>query len=126
MNWIVNKQVAVGSQEEACNDELLKQEKIDIIVDVRPLFHSEILIPTMFEMVAKTISQILEGGKRVMVHCYSGIDRSPFFCAVYLHFTEHMLLTNTYDRVKRLHPQTFVHWEWVNEFNKEETRILFL
>lgn len=55
-------------------------------------------------------------GFPTLVHCHVGLDRSPFIIACYLTIVENMMSWEAYEEVKRLHPPTLVHDEWMSWF----------
>lgn len=67
-----------------------------------------------------TIKNIRDAHIPVLVKCHGGIDRSPFIVACYLtletwletgNWIGHMIYA---DGVKRLHPATFIHDDWMS------------
>lgn len=53
----------------------------------------------------------------VMVFCHAAMDRSPFVVACYLlQKYDEMTPTIAYEDVKRLHPQTIIHDDWMRKF----------
>jgi len=60
----------------------------------------------------------------ILVHCHGGIDRSPFIVACWLWFdyycqNKEVSGLEAYDEVKRLHPATVIHDDWMRWFTQE-------
>lgn len=67
--------------------------------------------PFAVECVKKLVIRLLEHGKKVLVHCDAGIDRSPFIAAVVLEARGEEF-PDAYAIVRNRHPQTMEHFEW--------------
>ncbi len=88
---------------------------------VIPLYHdngnSEIYdIPNYYMVVVAVdmIATLLKtlGEKNVLVHCWHGIDRSPFVVATYLKIHEDMESGEAYGLIKQKRPMIAEHYEW--------------
>lgn len=125
MNWI-DENVAIGNLIEANNVLLLRQENIDLVLDVRTAFNSN----ARFEFLhrkkilnserAKKISILLVGlfslKAKVLVHCLKGVDRTPFVVMLYVAQKYSMNHRDAYYLVKQKRPQTRFHWNWVTDY----------
>lgn len=125
MNWI-DENVAIGNLIEANNVLLLRQENIDLVLDVRTAFNSN----ARFEFLhrkkilnserAKKISILLVGllnlKAKVLVHCLEGVDRTPFIVMLYVAQKYSMNHRDAYYLVKQKRPQTRFHWNWVTDY----------
>jgi len=66
------------------------------------------------DLIAETIWWRLQGGKKVLVHCIHGQERSPLAIAWYLAWCgEASALSHAYDRVAKLHPRTERRDKWL-------------
>lgn len=65
----------------------------------------------MVKKARKLIAHLLGYGKKVLVHCDAGIDRSPFIVAKVIQGHD-VNFEKAYAFVKKKHPQTFEHFEW--------------
>lgn len=117
MNW-VDDCVAIGNLVDANNVGLLREENIDLIIDVRTAFDfdfSEMRYTPRFDKVKK-ISVLLTAlsnlKAKVLVHCLEGIDRTPFIVMRYIAQKYNMTYKDAYDLVKQKRPGTRFHWEW--------------
>ncbi len=125
MNWI-DESVAIGNLIEANNVHLLRQEDIDLVLDVRTAFNAN----ARFEFLhrkkilnserAKKISTLLVGlfslKAKVLVHCLEGVDRTPFVVMLYVAQKYSMNHRDAYYLVKQKRPQTRFHWNWVTNY----------
>jgi len=64
--------------------------------------------------VAKLIHKNLKSGKKVLVHCSAGMERSPLSIAWYIHKYKHIPLTSAYNIVKTRHPITMFKYGWLS------------
>lgn len=65
------------------------------------------------------INNSVLSGFPTLVHCHGGLDRSPFIIACYLTIHERMTGLKAYEEVKKLHPPTIVHDEWMTWFKQK-------
>jgi len=123
MNWI-DESVAVGNLLDSKNEELLKKEKIDLVIDVRP-FYRGVKSATMriLREVANLII-IASQKHRILLHCLGGIDRSPFLAAIYFHLKYNVSLNRAYRMISERRPETFEHPEWVKAFQELDGELL--
>jgi protein-tyrosine phosphatase len=140
INWITD-QVALGEYSDAINEELLKNENIDCILNVRAedepsdaemqlaqrlgikYFHvavndykgieCKIELKTAIYM----FELLTEKFKRILVHCTAGIDRSPFVVACWLSGDdepyEKYWVALAYADIKKKRPIIAEHYEWL-------------
>jgi hypothetical protein len=70
--------------------------------------------PHKLDLIAEIIRMRLHEGKRVLVHCVHGQERSPLTVVWYLAWSgEARSLEAAYDRVVRLHPRTERRDPWL-------------
>jgi len=117
LNWI-DERVAVGNLVDAKNAELLRKEKINLVIDVRPFYRGtwDAVMRILRETGKLIVSATLKN--RILLHCLGGMDRSPFLAAIYLHLKHNISLNRAYSIVESKRPQTIVHYDWVKSFNK--------
>ena len=108
--WVSSEQDAVGfwySQQPHVSIDLtgwnidveLNQKTLNTVSRVIPIIHS-----------------CLVAGIPCLVYCHGGIDRSPFMVACYL-FEKVLLLPNqAYQAVKKAHPETIIHDDWMKMY----------
>lgn len=118
MNWI-DDHVAVGNWVDAAYANRLIQEGIELIVDARTLFARN---PPLFYPVPM-IDEIEHAGDmlvalagleaKVLIRCRWGRDRTPFVAMVYLSKRYGLSHREAYERVRKNHPITVFHWDWV-------------
>ena len=110
ITWITEN-VAIGEYTDAVNEELLKKEKIDCILNLRgsgveessydeielcdwldihfyrvPIVETEHPKVTKIQLrtAAYMLEQLTQKYKRILVHCTAGIDRAPFVVAYWM------------------------------------------
>jgi len=108
ITWITEN-IAIGEYTDAINEELLKKEKIDCVLNLRAkdeasvvektlelflgikYFHVGVgshqgLEPIKIELRTATymLELLTEKYKRILVHCTAGIDRAPFVVAYWM------------------------------------------
>jgi len=66
--------------------------------------------------ILSVIRRSVRKGYPTLVHCHGGIDRSPFIIACYLAVEERRCGYESYQEVKRLHPPTIIHDDWMSWF----------
>lgn len=115
--------IYIGDDHDAESIKLTKRKNITAFLDLTKLHIDVKLDEEAKDQVKEAVEKLrnlLSDGHVVLVFCHAGIDRSPFVVAYYL-YTYHKYLgdfQNIYNFVKERRPQTFQHWEWVSEFNK--------
>ena len=108
MNWLDDR-LAIGGMFESG----ILREDIDVVVDVRPLFHNgEVDAVNLLATVEELVD--LSDTKRIYVHCTLGRDRGPFVGMVYLSMKYGLSYEEAYELVREKRPQAREHWEWVN------------
>jgi protein-tyrosine phosphatase len=118
MNWI-DDFVAVSGWEDAMFINDLKEEDIDLIIDARTLFDGASGINVM-PIVGKIMRAgdmlvaLTEFNAKVLVHCFAGIDRTPFVAMVYVSKKYDLPFKDAYEFVKKKNPSTVFHWDWVD------------
>ena len=63
---------------------------------------------------ADTINDALQRGKRVLVHCAAGMERSPTAVIFYLMKYKKMKLDVAYSLVKSVHPEMYDRRNWLS------------
>ena len=121
MNW-VDDCVAIGNLVDANNVDLLKNENIDLIIDVRTAFDldfsemSYTLICERAKKITILLTTLSSLRAKVLVHCLEGIDRTPFIVMLYIAQKYNMTYKEAYDLVKQKRPNTRFHWKWVEDY----------
>ncbi len=125
MNWI-DESVAIGNLIEANNVKLLREQSIDLIIDVRTAFDTnarlEFLHPRHIvnheraEKISILLVALFALKARVLVHCLEGIDRTPFIVMLYVARKYNMNHKDAYQFVKQRRPQTHFHWNWLRMY----------
>jgi protein-tyrosine phosphatase len=118
LDW-VDDWVAIGNLVDANNVDLLRNENIDLVIDVRTAFDfdfSEMKQTIIYER-AKKITILLAAlsslKAKVLVHCLEGIDRTPFIVMLYIAQKYGMAFKDAYALVKKKRSNTRFHWDWV-------------
>jgi protein-tyrosine phosphatase len=124
MNWI-DDFVAVSGWEDALSIDDLKEADIDLIIDARTLFDgvSGINMMPIVDKVMKVGDMLVALTKfnaKVLVHCFVGIDRTPFVAMVYVGKKYDMSYKDAYEFVKKKNPHTVFHWDWVEMLGTRE------
>jgi len=138
ISWITEK-VAIGDSLDATNEEALKKEKIDCILNLtirwcpmEELLSDKLgityhhicvgrhqgLEPIKMELrTAVFLLDLLSGKfKKILVHCGAGIDRAPFVVAYWIctqDYRSSAFIHRAYKTVKEKRPQIKEHMEWV-------------
>ena len=61
----------------------------------------------------------------LLVFCHAGMDRSPFVVACYLlKEYDNMTPTIAYGDVKRVHPQTMIHDDWMRKYQTSLAKVV--
>ena len=122
----ITDQIYVGDQQDASNEHLYKMKLFDCIINLNDreseeelklvkkynILYASFNIFREKEKVAGYLWGAVEQGRKVLVHCEAGIDRSPFLVALYFSKKNNILLSKAYNIVKYFRPQTFIHLEW--------------
>ena len=64
------------------------------------------------DKIANIIDDALKSGKKVLVFCMAGVDRSPFAVVYYLMTKRNMMAHDAYNMVKQKRTMTNQHWDW--------------
>jgi protein-tyrosine phosphatase len=62
---------------------------------------------------ASTVDRLLTDGKKVLVHCGGGIERSPLAVAFYISWKRGIPIEEAYQIVEQKHPQTQRRLQWL-------------
>jgi protein-tyrosine phosphatase len=96
-----------------------------MMLDVRDLIHfsaceDEDTLDTkrILEVVDLATKYILETGNPVYIHCFAGMERSPFIAALILWGLGDWTLDEAYEYVKREHPQTIKYQSWADKIQE--------
>jgi len=125
-NW-VDERLAVGDIHVGrfTVRQQMQKENVDHVMDIRLYFTQEREKDLEGEMpTEKLISaiyrvcQLMADDNRVIVHCYGGIDRSPFFAAATIAIYNNVDIDIAYERVQTRRPQTIYHPEWIKWFRE--------
>jgi protein-tyrosine phosphatase len=54
-----------------------------------------------------------ENDAKVLVHCVWGVDRTPFLAMLYYAYKYEATYNLAYAAVKKKHPSTVIHQDWV-------------
>lgn len=89
----------------------------DAVIDVRVAFsYGEGIVtipdPNILRGLVLSLVTASKSKRKTLIHCMAGIDRAPFVAALYRMRMYGEDFDMAYDTVKKLHPQTFQHWEW--------------
>ena len=127
MNWI-DDFVALSGWEDAMSINDLKEEDIDLIIDARTLFDgvSGLSIKPRVNKVMKAgdmLVALTNFKAKILVHCFAGIDRTPFVAMVYVSKKYDMSYKDAYEFVKKKNPPTVFHWDWVDMLGTREGKL---
>jgi len=64
------------------------------------------------DKIADIIDNALKGGKKVLVFCMAGIDRSPFAIVYYMITKKSMMAHEAYNMIKQKRKIINQHWDW--------------
>jgi hypothetical protein len=121
MNWI-DESVAVGE----LTDKFKADLRDTLIMDVRDAFiMSPVVLPVdppiydidpipwaVHALASNIVLYTRKNYNRVLLHCRSGMDRSPFIATLYRMKRYGEDFNTAYGEVKKARPQTVQHWEW--------------
>jgi predicted protein tyrosine phosphatase len=67
-----------------------------------------------FKLALKELCKILSDDPKakVLVHCFGGVDRSPFLVASFLSLCYKMSLQDAYSEIRKVRPFIARHYEW--------------
>ena len=65
------------------------------------------------ELASEAIEEGLKNGRRVLVHCGMGVDRSPLALAWFLHSKRGMEIDEAYQLIKSKRPIVVSHVDWI-------------
>ena len=85
-------------------------------MDVRSYFDPVTWEP--LDSIYRLVDEILllrDFGKICIIHCYAGVDRSPFVACLYLGIKYKLKFKEAYKLVKERRPQTTIHEEWLDK-----------
>lgn len=68
--------------------------------------------------VAKLIDKLLKEGKKVLVHCGAGIERSPLCVAWYLHTKKKMTIADAYELIWLKRPSVLYRGDWLGKYEE--------
>ena len=117
MEWI-DDFIAVGGLEDAFSVKDLREADIDLIIDARTLF-DDFFGTNKRPIVKKVLNAgdmlvaLTKFDVKLLVHCLMGIDRTPFVAMVYVSKKYDMPYKEAYEFVRKKHPNTVFHWDWV-------------
>ena len=64
------------------------------------------------DRIADIIDDALKSGKKVLVFCMAGIDRSPFAVVYYMMTKKNMMAHEAYNMIKQKRKIINQHWDW--------------
>jgi len=64
------------------------------------------------DKIANIIDDALKSGKKVLVFCMAGVDRSPFAVAYFLMTKRNMMAHDAYNMIKQKRKIVNQHWDW--------------
>ena len=98
----------------------LHELKVEVL-DVRSYFDPVTWEPldSIYRLVDE-IRRLQDSGKIVIIHCYAGVDRSPFVACLYIGIRYNLKFTEAYKLVKERRPQTTIHLEWLTKMEIEK------
>ena len=113
----VDSNLCVGSLEAVSefrkND--LHESRVEIL-DVRSYFDPVTWEP--LDSIYRLIDEIrrLQDFRKIgLIHCFAGVDRSPFVACLYLGIKYKLKFREAYKLVKERRPQTTIHEEWLRK-----------
>lgn len=135
----ITSNISIGEKQDSLNEKLLKQLRINYILNVNEVDSSEenritkklgieylwCPIPSekvtsmqMFKKDLKAASYILEDlakikTNNILIHCCSGIDRAPLIVALYLSRIMRITVAETYQFIKQQRKHIMEHYEWI-------------
>lgn len=69
----------------------------------------------MMDGITMVINALVNNDKKVVVHCYAGVERSPLTVAWWISRTQHLTIDEAYQRVKAARPEAQDRRHWVPE-----------
>jgi protein-tyrosine phosphatase len=93
------------------------------VLESKPIYESSIWIPFLdvsgkadkgkLSIIADTIETLLSNGKKVLLHCGAGVERSPLACVWFLHTKRNMEFNKAYELVMEKRPQAADRRLWL-------------
>jgi protein-tyrosine phosphatase len=119
----LTEMVAVGCADDARDVDVLRERIIGAVLSLVPLGPPQLHLPNAvvevadkqalpsdaIQMALHFVRSHVRAGRRVLVHCQSGISRSPALAVCYLHQYEGWSIDGAVARVKTLRPQAEPH-----------------
>lgn len=115
----INEYLYIGDVGDATKRKSLKQEKIDLVVDVRSHFDEvkDIPLPSIWRL-TNAVMDVISKGYRVLLFCRDGINGSPFAAMMVMKLYHGSSYADAYNSVVKKRPQTICHPEWVEEIKR--------
>ena len=131
----VTESLAVGDAYDVCRIGELQSQQIGAVLSLTRVAHPPLSMPHLLmeisdkralaaadiEAAVSFVRDHVRAGRRVLVHCRSGISRSPALAACYLHRHEGCSIGEALARVKLARPQAEPHHALV-EFDLRSLR----
>ena len=95
-------------------DESVPRDNVVIPLYLKAGITNRIVFPVSY-VITDLMWYLLVGGKKVIVHCADGVDRSPFIVAFFLTIYNQRTMEDAYKIVEKAHPNTVRHMEWLGE-----------
>jgi len=117
----------IGDQQDAENEEIVKTFTVIINLNTREskkelelVKKYNVLYANFGRLFVATgyLSGAYDAGKKILIHCEAGIDKSPFVVAVFLSMELNISFAEAYGFVKERHKQTIEHYEWIPKVPK--------
>jgi len=80
-----------------------------------PFLNGEKADKAQLDLIANTIDALLKDGKKVLLHCGAGIERSPLACVWFLHTKRNMDFDEAYEFVKEKRPIVADRRTWLGK-----------
>ncbi|GAB4420448.1 MAG: hypothetical protein Fur0044_17340 [Anaerolineae bacterium] len=125
----------IGKYRETLNPHLLAANRIEAMLQLAELVEQPSIVslylpvedfqPIPFDLLRQGIDFVLaakEQGRRVLVACGAGINRSSAFCTAALKEAEGLSLLDAFYTVKKAHPEAMPHppiWASLCEYYRE-------
>lgn len=114
----------IGDQQDAENEELVKTFTAIINLNMRES-EKELELVKKYNILYANFGRLnlaagylfgaYNNGKKILVHCEAGMDKSPFVVARCISVMCKITLAEAYKFVKERHKQTIEHYEWDRE-----------
>jgi protein-tyrosine phosphatase len=133
----ITDKIFIGEQSDAINEHVLKQLKIDCIININDrklpkeneLIHqlkiryidykyetigNQIAFKCLLQSATEQLEKMLsEDYQNILVHCESGIDRAPFVVTQYIAKQKNLPYAKAFNIVKYYRPSIMFHPEWI-------------